>query len=148
MFAKRKVAATKSQLTSLERAAAAEIALLESKEKRASSIVADTQKSIQMMTIRAPRNGTIVYVTTWPGDKKKIGDTCWRMDAATEVPDLTRVRAHGDVYDAAADQGAATPRHRFLAMRRQGCGSTWVVLCGRLAGCAETDARGRKIVPR
>ena len=96
-LAKREVAATKSRLSSLERAAAAEIALLESKEKRASAIVADTQSAIQAMTIKAPRNGTIVYVTNWRGDKKKMGDTCWRMERVIEIPDLNRMMAKGDV---------------------------------------------------
>ncbi len=109
-LAKREVAATKSRLTSLERAAAAEIALLESKEKRASSIVADTQKSIQMMTIRAPRNGTIVYVTNWRGDKKKMGDTCWRMERVIEIPDLTRMMAKGDVDEVDAGKVAVGQR--------------------------------------
>ena len=109
-LAKREVIATKSRLSSLERAAAAEIALLESKEKRASSIVADTQRAIQMMTIKAPRNGTIVYVTNWRGDKKKIGDTCWRMERVIEIPDLTRMMAKGDVDEVDAGKIAVGQR--------------------------------------
>lgn len=107
---KREVAATKSRLTSLERAAAAEIALLESKERRASAIVADTRRSIQMMTVRTPRNGTIVYVTNWRGDKKKIGDTCWRMERVIEIPDLSRMIAKGDVDEVDAGKVAVGQR--------------------------------------
>lgn len=109
-LAKREVAATKSRLGSLERAATAEIALLQSKEKRAASIVADTERSIEMMTIRAPRNGTIVYVTNWRGEKKKVGDTCWRMERVIEIPDLNRMMAKGDVDEVDAGKVAVGQR--------------------------------------
>lgn len=109
-LAQREVVATKSRLDSLERAANAEIALLESKQKRAASIVADTQRSIQMMTITAPRNGTIVYVTNWRGEKKKMGDTCWRMERVIEIPDLNRMMAKGDVDEVDAGKVAAGQR--------------------------------------
>lgn len=109
-LAQREVAATKSRLESLERAASAEIALLESKQTRAASIVADTQRSIEMMTIRAPRNGTIVYVTNWRGEKKKMGDTCWRMERVIEIPDLNRMMAKGDVDEVDAGKVAAGQR--------------------------------------
>ncbi|HUJ12443.1 MAG TPA: hypothetical protein VL284_01530, partial [Thermoanaerobaculia bacterium] len=87
-LAKEQVEATRSRITSLDRAARAQIALLESKLKRASTIVADTQTAIRQMTILAPRNGTVVYVTNWRGDKKKVGDECWRMERVIEIPDL------------------------------------------------------------
>jgi HlyD family secretion protein len=109
-LAKREVAATKSRLASLERAATAEIALLESKEKRASGIVTNTQSAIQAMTIKAPRPGTIVYVTNWRGDKKKVGDTCWRMERVIEIPDLNRMMAKGDVDE--VDAGKITVGQR------------------------------------
>ena len=109
-LAKREVAATKSRLGSLERAAAAEIALLQSKEHRASAIVADTQRAIEMMTIKTPRNGTIVYVTNWRGDKKKIGDTCWRMERVIEIPDLSHMMAKGDVDEVDAGKVAVGQR--------------------------------------
>ncbi len=96
-LAKRQVATSKERITSLELAANAQIALLESKQKRAAAIVAETQSAIRQMTITAPRNGTIVYVTNWRGDKKKVGDTCWRMERVIEIPDLSRMIARGDV---------------------------------------------------
>ena len=107
---RREVASTRARLSSMERAAVAEIALLESKEHRAAAIVADTQASIQQMTIKSPRNGTIVYVTNWRGEKKKIGDTCWRQERVVEVPDLTRMMAKGDVDEVDAGKVAIGQR--------------------------------------
>ena len=59
-LAKREVEATRNRLASLERAATAEIALLETKQKRAATIVADTQSSIQKI-------GESVYAQTQAG---------------------------------------------------------------------------------
>jgi multidrug resistance efflux pump len=109
-LAKEQVTATRSRIDSLERAARAQIALLESKFQRASTIVADTQSSIRHMTILAPRNGTIVYVTNWRGDKKKVGDPCWRMERVIEIPDLSRMIAKGDVDEVDAGKIAVGQR--------------------------------------
>jgi HlyD family secretion protein len=109
-LAKRTVATIRDRIAALERAANAQIALLESKQKRAAAIVAETQSAIQQMTIKAPRNGTIVYVTNWRGDKKKVGDTCWRMERVIEIPDLSRMIARGDVDEVDAGKVAVGQR--------------------------------------
>jgi multidrug efflux pump subunit AcrA (membrane-fusion protein) len=97
-LAQREVADIKARIDSLEQAARAEILLLESKQQRAAAIVNETQSAIQQMTVLAPRNGTVVYVQNWRrGEKKKVGDTCWKMERVIEIPDLTRMRADGDV---------------------------------------------------
>ncbi|HEY8132619.1 MAG TPA: efflux RND transporter periplasmic adaptor subunit [Thermoanaerobaculia bacterium] len=109
-LAKEQVASIRNRIASLERAARAQIALLESKQQRAASIVAETQSAIRQMTIMAPRNGTIVYVTNWRGDKKKVGDTCWRMERVIEIPDLSRMIARGDVDEVDAGKIAVGQR--------------------------------------
>ena len=98
------------RIDSLERAAKAEIALLTSKQQHAASIVAETQSGIQKMTVIAPRNGTIVYVTNWRGDKKKVGDSVWRMERVVEIPDLARMMAKGDVDESDAGKVAVGQR--------------------------------------
>jgi len=65
------------------------------------------------MTIMAPRNGTIVYVTNWRGDKKKVGDTCWRMERVIEIPDLARMMAKGEVDESDAGKVAVGQRVVF-----------------------------------
>ena len=109
-LAKEQVASIRNRIAALERAARAQIALLESKQQRAASIVAETQSAIQQMTLMAPRNGTIVYVTNWRGDKKKVGDTCWRMERVIEIPDLSRMIARGDVDEVDAGKIAVGQR--------------------------------------
>jgi multidrug resistance efflux pump len=112
-LAKMETESIRQRIASFERAAAAQIALLTSKEQTAASIVTDTQNAINAMTIMAPRNGTIVYVVNWRGDKKKVGDTCWRMERVIEIPDLARMMAKGEVDEADAGKIAVGQRVVF-----------------------------------
>ena len=109
-FSKREVAQIGARIRDLEQAAAAEIALLESKQHTAAAIVAETKDAIAKMTVRAPRAGTVVYTQNWRGDKKKVGDTCWRAERVMEIPDLTRMIAKGDVDEIDAGKVAVGQR--------------------------------------
>jgi multidrug resistance efflux pump len=108
--AKNEAKTIRLRIASLERAANAEIALLTSKQQHAAAIVKETQDGIQKMTVIAPRNGTVVYVTNWRGDKKKVGDSVWRMERVTEIPDLSRMMAKGDVDESDAGKVAVGQR--------------------------------------
>src|SRR3954466_10117964 len=101
-LAKQETESIRQRIASFEKAAAAQIALLTSKQTTATSVVTETQNAIKSMTILAPRNGTIVYVTSWRGDKKKVGDTCWRSERVLEIPDLSHMLAKGDVDESDA----------------------------------------------
>lgn len=101
-IATRETVAIKARLEAMERAAAARIALLVSKQTQAADIVARTQESIRMMNVQAPRDGTVVYVTNWNGDKKKVGDNVWKADRVLEIPDLNSMKAEGEVDEADA----------------------------------------------
>ena len=110
VVAKSEAKTIRMRIESLERAANAEIALLTSKQQHAAAIVKETQDGIQKMTVIAPRNGTIVYVTNWRGDKKKVGDSVWRMERVVEIPDLARMMAKGDVDESDAGKVAVGQR--------------------------------------
>lgn len=112
-LSKRETAAIQSRLGSLERAAEAEIRLLESKMKEAAAIVDTTQESIRNMTINAPRDGTVIYVINHRGEKKKTGDTCWRMERVLEIPDLKRMQGKGEVDEVDAGRVAVGQRVSF-----------------------------------
>ena len=109
-LAERETKSIGEKLISLQRAAEAEIRLLESKQQQAAAIVAETQDAIRRMTLPAPRNGTVVYVQNWRGDKKKVGDTCWRMERVLEIPDLSRMMAKGEVDEVDAGRVAIGQR--------------------------------------
>jgi multidrug efflux pump subunit AcrA (membrane-fusion protein) len=95
---KRETAAIRARIGALERAASARIALLESKRHEAESVVNDTQSAIRQMRVVAPRDGTVVYATSSRnGEKKKIGDNAWKTEKVIEIPDLTKMKADGEV---------------------------------------------------
>jgi HlyD family secretion protein len=111
-IAKRETASARTRLDALEAAARARIELLTSKLQEASAVVARTQDSIRQMMRTAPRDGTVVYATNWRGEKKKIGDSCWKAERVVEIPDLTRMKAEGEVDE--ADAGRVSVGQRVV----------------------------------
>lgn len=99
-LATREVGYLEQRNRALERAAEAEIRALETKRARALERVEEIQGSIRQMMVRAPTGGTVVYVSDRRGEKKKVGDTVWRMEKVIELPDLTSMRAVGEVAEA------------------------------------------------
>ena len=109
-IAQRETASAKARLDALESAARARIGLLQSKQQQAESIVTQTQSSISQMMRTAPRDGTVIYMTNWRGEKKKIGDTCWKAERVVEIPDLGRMKAEGEVDEQDAGRVAVGQR--------------------------------------
>lgn len=83
-----------------ERAGRAEVAALREKRDRAEQRVREMQEYLDRLTVAAPRAGTVIYVTDWRGDKKKVGDDVWQMQKVLEIPDLDRMEAVGHVDEA------------------------------------------------
>lgn len=91
-------------------AAAAELRLLGEHRDAAAARVAAARAAIAAMTLAAPRDGTVVYVADHKGEKKKVGDSCWRFLKVIEIPDLRRLRADGEIDEADAGRVAAGQR--------------------------------------
>jgi len=100
----------REKLSSLRRSAAEEILLLRSRYENAARRVAEIEANIGRMTLRAPRNGSVVYVTNWRSEKKKVGDSAWMGERILEIPDLARIRAKGEVDE--SDAGKITVNQR------------------------------------
>jgi HlyD family secretion protein len=97
----------------LQRAQAqAEIDALRNKRDSAAARVRETEEAIGLMTVVAPREGTVVYASDprRGREKKKIGDSCWRGERVLEIPDLRRMSADGQVDE--ADVGRVAPGQR------------------------------------
>jgi multidrug efflux pump subunit AcrA (membrane-fusion protein) len=109
-LAKREVDSIRARLKSFELGAAAEIKLLESKQHQAEAIVASAERAIAQMTVVAPRDGTVVYISDQRGEKKKVGDTVWKGLRAIEIPDLRKMKANGEVDEADAGKIAIGQR--------------------------------------
>lgn len=101
-LAERRIAFNKERLILRQRQGRAELEALRNKRDRAAQRVAETQAAIQKMTVAAPRDGTVVYISSRGGEKKKVGDTSWMAEKVIEIPDLRRMKAEGQVDEADA----------------------------------------------
>jgi HlyD family secretion protein len=106
-LAARKMDYYRERLRLTAASSAAGLRVLAEERDRAAGKVALTQAAIARMTIAAPRDGTVVYQADRKGDKKKVGDSCWRFDRLLEIPDLRRLQAEGEIDEADAGRVAA-----------------------------------------
>lgn len=101
-LAKKEVTYLEQRLDSSARSAEATLAALRDQLSRAERQVTQTREEIEAMTVHAGRAGTVIYVTNWQDEKMKVGDSCWRGNSVIELPDLTRMKAMGQVHEADA----------------------------------------------
>lgn len=111
-LAEREVAYLESRLSLQVREAEAEISALRNQRDRAARRVREVQEAIGRMTVLAPRDGTVVYLSDprREREKKKIGDSAWRGEKILEIPDLGRMQASGEVDEADAGRVAVGQR--------------------------------------
>ncbi len=96
------IAYLRRSLEHLEARGNAELAALEETHALRAEQVRELESHIEQMTVRAPRPGTVLYIADWRGEKKKIGEAAWSADRILELPDLSRMRADGEVAEADA----------------------------------------------
>ncbi|HKH45986.1 MAG TPA: efflux RND transporter periplasmic adaptor subunit [Thermoanaerobaculia bacterium] len=111
-LAEREVAYLENRLSLQVREAEAEISALRNQRDRAAQRVREAEAAIQKMTVLAPRDGTVVYLSDprREREKKKIGDSAWRGEKILEIPDLRQMRASGEVDEADAGRVAVGQR--------------------------------------
>ena len=84
----------------VELTAGSELRSLQSRRDRAQGRVAELERSIEQMTVRAPQDGIVILTADWNGEKKKVGDPVWSMQSILSIPDLREMRALGSVDEA------------------------------------------------
>lgn len=87
----------KQRLTHSEKLNHAELAYLRDRHVRAKTKLERTEGAIARMVVPAPIDGVLVYRTSWRGEKKKVGDSCWMGEACLEVTDASDLQASGEV---------------------------------------------------
>jgi len=101
-LANREIAYLKERLRLQTLQGRAETEALAKRRDRAAGRVTEMEEAIRRMTVTAPRAGTVVYAATEQGEKKRVGDSCWRGQSVLEIPDLRSMRADGEVDEADA----------------------------------------------
>jgi len=89
-----------------DRAAKAELTSFRERRDRADARVREIEQAIARMSVTAPRDGTVIYVSNWRDEKHKVGDSCWRGERVVEIPDLNRMQALAEVDEADAGKVA------------------------------------------
>lgn len=118
---------------------------LAQRRDRALERVAELERDIERMRVRAPSAGTVIYVSRRGDDKPAVGDSIWHGRDVVEIPDLSRMLAECEVDE--ADSGALAVgqpvRFRLDAHPQQ-------LYTGRIASIASTvqqrRARRQKVV--
>jgi len=98
----KELALRRAKVASMKTSTEEKLRLLEAKLASARTRVAAIEQGIARMTLTAPREGTVVYVMNWRNEKKKVGDSTWIGERVLEIPDLTRMRARGEVDESDA----------------------------------------------
>jgi multidrug resistance efflux pump len=104
------IKARRAKLTSMKTSTAEKLMLLQSRLTSARTRVTSIEQSIVRLAVPAPRDGTVVYVANWRNEKKKVGDQSWAGERIVEIPDLTHMRARGEVDESDAGRVAVGQR--------------------------------------
>jgi len=100
--ARKEIDFLREKIAAARRAEEIALAALEEQRAGAERRVREIREAITSMKVTAPRDGTVVYVSNWRDEKKKVGDTVWRRDKVLEIPDLRRMEAKAEVDEADA----------------------------------------------
>lgn len=72
---------------------------LRGKRRRAQERVAQIEGFIKRMSVRAPRNSTVIYLPNGQGQKKKVGDGVWRGENILRTASTSQMLAEGEVAE-------------------------------------------------
>ena len=77
-----------------------DLAALHFREQEAQRRVSEIQSALPQLNVTAPRTGTVIYVTNWNNQKKKVGDSVWRGEKILKTAALDRMRGRGQIDEA------------------------------------------------
>ncbi len=98
-LAEQEVAHRGKELAAIDERLQAELQQLSHRLNLARTRVDQLTAAVEKMRIAAPRDGTVVYVTDWRGEKVKVGDSVYRSQQILSLPDLKRLRARAEIAE-------------------------------------------------
>lgn len=108
-LAEKEVESLRGQMEAERRVGESQLAVLQARKDRADRQVREIEDGMEQMTVKAPRAGTVIYVTNsrrMGDEKKKVGDSVWRRDEIIELPNLRMILGQGEVDEADAGRVA------------------------------------------
>jgi HlyD family secretion protein len=86
----------------LEESGKAQSELLQRRRDRSAERVRVLEQGMGAMRVTAPRNGIVVYVGEMGREKRRPGDTVYRLEKFLEIPDLDRMGGVAEIAEADA----------------------------------------------
>lgn len=109
--AEREIGYVKARTEAARRAEEIALSALENQRAAAERRVREIRESIEAMTVKSPRDGTVVFVSNWRDEKKKVGDSVYKTERVIEIPDLGSLAASGNIDE--ADAGRLRPGQKL-----------------------------------
>ena len=101
-MAKLQIEQLKRNLEYMDTREASKISSLEQRRQRAASEVEELEAAMEAMTVKAPRDGTVIIDTDRRRQKVKVGDQVWRARKVLEIPDLSSMQIEAEIAEADA----------------------------------------------
>lgn len=89
----------RSRIANQSSGMASRLHVLRSKVRLLRADVAKIEADIARMSVRAPKEGMVVYAQDWDGKKKAVGDTCWMGIQVLELPDLKAMQVKAAILE-------------------------------------------------
>jgi HlyD family secretion protein len=67
------------------------------RQQAADERVSEIQLALPQLQVVAPRDGTVIYISNWNNQKKKVGDAVWRGEKVLQTAALDEMRARGEI---------------------------------------------------
>ena len=96
-LAKLQLDKAKNKANQAAKSDAAELQKLADHHEYLTKRVQETKDDIAKMQVKAPRAGTIVFPSNWRGEKKKVGDSAWRMESVLQIVGLGKMVGNGQI---------------------------------------------------
>jgi HlyD family secretion protein len=140
-LARDEVAHGKERMEFLKRRSRTELGVLRDRRDRAVAALAETERAIELLTVRATSAGLVLYRADRKGQRKKVGDASWRGDRILEIPEPGAMRVQAWVQE--ADSGGL--RVGLPAQVRLEADPERGVLPARVASVQQTVERRRDL---
>lgn len=99
-LAKKEIAYQQARARAQQQQDRDDLAALHFREQEAERRVSEIQNALPQLNVTAPRTGTVIYVTNWNNQKKKVGDAVWRGEKILKTAALDRMRGRGQIDEA------------------------------------------------
>jgi hypothetical protein len=96
-LAKKELAHQRARARAVQAHDQRDLAALRFRESEADARVKEIEAALPLMTVAAPRTGTVIYISNWNNQKKKVGDAVWRGERILKTASLERMSGSGQI---------------------------------------------------